>query len=152
MPARYYTDTGGDVSLGAGTAKTVLSFINAANSLFRVTEVNVSFDGTSSTAEPVVVQLMQSTEAGAGTATTGTAVQVGGPPRTVQGSTKHTFTFEPTALTGIRRWLVHPQTGLTIQFPLGREPEMTTTADAIVIRCTAPAAVNVQAGMEVEEG
>lgn len=152
MAARYTTETAGDISLGAGTAKTILSFINAANSLFRVTEVSVSFDGTSSTAEPVTVELMSSTEAVAGTATTGTAVQVGGPTRTVQGTTKRNFTFEPTVLTTMKRWLVHPQTGLTIQFPLGREPEQVTTADAIVVRCTAPAAVNCQGYMEVEEG
>ena len=45
-----------------------------------------------------------------------------------------------------------PQTGMVIQFPLGREPEQTVTADALCIRCTAPATVNAAGYLEFEEG
>lgn len=152
MAARYTVETTGDVALTAATAKTILSVVAAANAPFRVTEFSVSFDGTSSTAEPVTVELCSSTEATAGTSTSQTPVQVGGPTRTVQASGKRNFTAEPTVLTCMKRWLVHPQTGLTVQFPLGREPEQVTTADAIVIRCTAPAGVNAQGYIEFEEG
>jgi hypothetical protein len=34
---------------------------------------------------------------------------------------------------------------------LGREEEQDTTADALVLRCTAPAAVNAQGYIEFEE-
>lgn len=152
MTAAYTVETSGDVALTAATAKTILSVINAANSLVRVVELGVSFDGTSGTAEPVTVELCSSTQAGAGTSTSHTPAQVRGPTRTVQATAARNYTAEPTALTVLKRWLVHPQTGLVIQFPLGREPEQVTTADALCIRCTAPAGVNVQGYMEFEEG
>ena len=152
MSAGYVAETNGDVALTAATAKTILNVINAANGLIRITEMAVSFDGVSSTAEPVTVELCSSTQATAGTSTSHTIVQTRGPTRTVQATAARNYTAEPTTLTVIKRWLVHPQTGLFVQFPLGREPEQVTTADGLCIRCTAPAAVNVQAYMEFEEG
>jgi len=152
MSAGYVVETNGDVALVAATAKSILSIINAANGLIRITEAAVSFDGTSGTAEPVTVELCSSTEAGAGTATSHTIVQCRGPARTVQATAKRNFTAEPSVLTVVRRWLVHPQTGIIYPLPLGREVEQIVTADAIVLRCTAPAGVNVQSHMEFEEG
>lgn len=152
MAAGYVAETTADVALSAATAKTVLSVINASNSLIRLTELSVSFDGTSATAEPVTVELCSSTQAGAGTSTSHTIVQCRGATRTVQATAARNYTAEPTTLTVIRQWLVHPQTGITVQFPLGREPEQVTTADALCIRCTAPATVNARAHMEFEEG
>lgn len=152
MAAGYVAETNGDIALTAATAKTILNVINAANGLIRITEMAVSFDGTSSTAEPVTVELCSSTQATAGTSTSHTIVQTRGPTRTVQATAARNYTAEPTTLTVIKRWLVHPQTGLFVQFPLGREPEQVTTADGLCIRCTAPATVNVQAYMEFEEG
>jgi hypothetical protein len=152
MPAGYTVESTGDIALSAATAKTVLSVINASNGLIRITELAACFDGTSGTAEPVTVELCSSTEAGAGTATSHTIVQVRGPTRTVQATAKRNFTAEPTTLTVLKRWLVHPQTSLCLQFPLGREPEQVVTADALCLRCTAPATVNFQGYMEFEEG
>lgn len=152
MAAGYTVESNGDIALVAATAKTILSFINAANAISRCVELSVSFDGVSGAAEPVTVELGFCTEAGAGTATAHTIVQGRGPTRTVQGSAKRAFSAEPTAITVWKRWLVHPQAGLVIQFPLGREPEQIVTADSIVVRCTAPAAVNCQGYIEIEEG
>jgi hypothetical protein len=152
MAAGYIIETTGDVALSAATAKTVLNFIAASNALFRVCEIAVSFDGTSATAEPVTIELCYSTQAGAGTNTSFTPVQIRGATRTVQGTAARSYSAEPTALTTWKRWLVHPQTGIEMQFPLGREPEETVTADGICLRVTAPATVNCQAYMEIEEG
>ena len=152
MAAGYVAETTGDIALTAATAKTILNVINAANGLIRITEMAVSFDGVSSTAEPVTVELCSSTQATAGTSTSHTIVQTRGPTRTVQATAARNYTAEPTTLTVIKRWLVHPQTGLFVQFPLGREPEQVTTADGLCIRCTAPANVNVQGYLEFEEG
>lgn len=148
----YTVESTGDIALTAATARTILSVINAANSLIRICELSLSFDGVSGTAEPVTVELCSSTQATAGTSTAHTIVQCRGPTRTVQATAARAYTAEPTALTVLKRWLVHPQTGLVIQFPLGREPEQVTTADALAIRCTAPANVNVQGYIEFEEG
>ena len=152
MAARYTAETNGDVALSAATAKTVLSVIAASGGTFSLIEFGVSFDGTSASAEPVTVELCYSTQAGAGTSTSHTITQTGGGTRTVQSTAARNYTAEPTTLTVWKRWLVHPQTGIVIQFPLGREPEETVTADAICLRLTAPAAVNCQAYMEFEEG
>lgn len=153
MSARYVVETTADVALSAATAKTILSVINAASGLIRITELSVSFDGVTATAEPVTVELCSSTQATAGTTTGHTPIQSGGPTRAVQATAARNYTAEPTVLTVIRRWLVRPDGGLlVIQFPLGREPEQVTTADALCIRCTAPAAVSAQAYIEFEEG
>lgn len=152
MAARYTADTNGDVALAAATAKTILNVITAANGLLRAVEIGVSFDGVSATAEPVTVELCKSTQATAGTSTAHTIVQSGGPTRTVQATAARNYTAEPTALTVVKRWLVHPQTGLLVQFPLGREPEQVTSANALCLRCIAPAAVNAQGYIEFEEG
>ncbi|GAA1015856.1 hypothetical protein Aple_010560 [Acrocarpospora pleiomorpha] len=152
MSSRYTVETNGDIALTAATAKTVLSYIAGSNAPMRVIEMELGFDGVNTTGEPVTVELCKSTEAGAGTATSHTILQSGGPTRTAQGTAKRNFTAEPTVLTVIKRWLVHPQTGRTWQFPLGREPEQNTGAQALVLRCTAPANVNCQGYMEVEEG
>lgn len=152
MPAGYTVETNGDIALTAATAKTIMMIINASNGLVRCTEFAVAFDGTSATAEPVTVELVSSTQAGAGTTTSHTIVQCRGPTRTVQATAARNYTAEPTTLTVLKRWLVHPQTGITVQFPLGREPEQVVTADGLGIRCTAPANVNVQGHMEFEEG
>lgn len=152
MAAGYTVETTADVALSAATAKTIMMVINAANGLIRICEFGVSFDGTSASAEPVTVELVSSTQAGAGTSTSHTIVQCRGATRTVQATAARNYTAEPTTLTVLKRWLVHPTSGLTIQFPLGREPEQVTTADGLGIRCTAPATVNVQGYMEFEEG
>jgi hypothetical protein len=150
--ATYSVESNGDIALSAATAKTVLSVIAGANAPLKVVEVSACFDGISSTAEPVTVELCSSTEASAGTATSHTIAQVGGVTRTVQATAKRNFTAEPSALTVLKRWLVHPQAGLVLQFPLGREPWQVTGGRAIVLRCTAPANVNFQGYIEFEEG
>ena len=152
MSARYTIETTADVALTAATAKTVLNYISAANSPFVLVEFAVSFDGTSATAEPVTIELCYSTQGAAGTSTSQTPVQTGGTARTVQGSGARNYSAEPTTLTCWKRWLVHPQTGIVMQFPLGREPEQTVTADALCLRVTAPATLNCQAYMEIVEG
>lgn len=152
MPAGYTVETSGDVALTAATPKTIMMVINAANGLVRLTEIGVSFDGTSASAEPVTVELVSSTQATAGTNTAHTIAQCRGPTRTVQTTAARNYSAEPTVLTVLKRWLVHPTSGLVLQSPLGREPEQVTTADGLGIRCTAPANVNVQGYMEFEEG
>lgn len=152
MPAGYTVETTADVALSAATAKTVLSVVCASAAPIRIVEFGVSFDGVAADAEPVTVELCSSTQAGAGTSTSQSPVQMRGPTRTVQASGARNFTAEPTTLTCLKRWLVHPQTGIEMQYPLGREPEQVVTADALCLRVTAPAAVNCQGYIEFEEG
>ncbi len=140
-------------ALAAATAETMANIINAANSLVRLTEFGVSFDGVDAAAVPVLVELGSSTQAGAGTATARTPLQVRGAPRTVQATAAVVYTVEPTVITVLKEWLVRPDGGLLVmQFPLGREPEQTVTADGLLLRATAPAVANARCTMEFEEG
>lgn len=149
--AGYLIETNGDNALAAATAETVLNVIGAANVTFQLTEIGISFDGVSSSAEPVTVELCRSTQATAGTSTAATVLQTRGPTRTAQCTGARAYTAEPTVLTVHRRWLVHPQAGMVIQFPLGREPDQSGAA-GLALRVTSPAAVNCQAYIEWEEG
>lgn len=151
--ARFTVNATTDIALSAATAKSVLSVIAPASGAIRLTELSLSFDGVTATNEPVLVELCKSTEATAGTSTSQTPVQVGGTPsgKTARSSGKRNFTAEPTTLTVIKEWLIHPQTGFTKQSPLGREEEQDTTADAYVLRVTAPQAVNCRGYIEFEE-
>ncbi|MFC6080909.1 hypothetical protein [Sphaerisporangium aureirubrum] len=150
MPT-YVIDTNGDIALSAATAKTILNAIAASGGLLKIVELSVSCDGTSSTGEPVTVELCASTQAGAGTSTSHTPLQVSGSPRTANASGARNYSAEPTVLSVRKRWLVHPQGGLLVlQFPLGREPQLKATG-GWALRCTAPAAVNVQGYLEFAE-
>jgi hypothetical protein len=152
MPATYSVETAGDIALTAATAKSIMSVIRGANLPVRIVELSVSFDGTSASNEPVTIELMSSTEATAGTASGHTIAQVGGVPATPSATAKRNYTVEPTVLTTLARWLVHPQAGIVLQWPLGREPEQATASDALVVRVTAPANVNAQGYLWFEEG
>lgn len=150
----YVIETTGDVALSAATAKTILNYIGGANTAFRLVEFSVSFDGVAATAEPVTVELCASTQATAGTPTGGTfaPTQIRGPTRTPQGLGGRNYSAEPTVVTVWKRWLVPAFNGLlVVQFPLGREPEQIVSADGMLLRCTAPAALNCQGYLEVEE-
>lgn len=151
MKAGYSIETTADVALSAATAKTVLSAINAANQLLWIVEFSISFDGVAADAEPVLIELCSSTQATAGTSSSQTPVQTYGSARAAQFTGARNFTAEPTVLTVLKPYLVHPQTGIEMQSPLGRETTQSVTADALCLRVTAPAAVNCRAYMEVEE-
>ena len=153
MSAGYVITTEGAQPLAAATAETMLNFINAANSTLLLVEFSVSFDGVTASAIPVLVELGHCTQAGAGTSSSATIRQIRGATRTVQGTAQRQYTVEPTVITVLKEWLVRPDGGLLhLQFPLGREPQQNTTLDGLVLRATAPATVNVRAGMEVENG
>lgn len=151
MPAGYTVETTADVALVAATPKTILGVIAAAGVACRATEIGVSFDGISGAAEPVTVELCRSSGATAGTTTAQTPAQTRGAARTAQCTGARNYSAEPTALTVLKRWLVHPQTGTMHQLPLGREVEHTGVG-GLFVRCTAPVAVNAQSYVEFEEG
>jgi hypothetical protein len=92
------------------------------------------------------------TTAGAGTSTGGSIVQMRGATRTVQATSKINFTAEPTTITVIKQWLVHPQSGILVQFPLGREVEQIAASNLTVLRVNAPATLNARSYFEFEEG
>lgn len=147
--AGYSVVTGGAVALSATTAKTVLAVKAPSSSGIDLKKLRVSFDGTSGSAVPVLVELCYVTYATAGTSTDASSAirQIYGRTITVGATAAKNYTVEPTALTVVEEWLLTPAGGLVIyDWPLGDTPD-SAVSEGFAIRCNAPAAVNVRAGL-----
>lgn len=149
----YSCQTEGAVALSAATAKTIIGVKAHANSGLQLKGFFVAFDGVTASAIPVLVEVMYSTWAtnSPGTASTSTTVrQSYGRILTAGFTSGKTWTTEPTVLTNIEEFLLTPNAGfVAYQWPLGQEPD-SALAEGFVIRCNAPAAVNVRATLLVE--
>lgn len=150
--AQYTLQTGGAVALSAATAKTVLCVMSPSSFGIDLLKWKVGFDGTTSTAVPVLCELMTSTLASNSTPgtgnTTGTVTQVSGRSITAGFTGFYGSTSEPTVLTAFESWILTPTGGLVFyDYPLGDSPDVGVSA-GIVLRCTAPAAVNVRASFQ----
>lgn len=138
-------------------AKTMMMAIAPTAYGLSLTEFAVSFDGVTSSAVPALVEVVRSTQAGAGTSGVAmTVTQMRGrsttPTTTVTGGSN--YTGEPTTLTSVARWYVPQFMGsFTYQAPLGREMECDAsggTNKGIGLRGTVSANVNEVGHMEVE--
>jgi len=137
-------------------AKTALMAIAPAGHGLTLVTFDVSFDGVTASAVPALVEIVQSTQATAGTSgVTPTITQIRG--RSTGGSAPtggSNYTAEPTALTRVAAWYVPQFMGLFIRdFPLGREFECDSsggTIKAIGLRITVSANVNFVGRLEVE--
>jgi hypothetical protein len=139
----YSAEVGAPVALVAATAKTVLSVIAPAQFGVDLRKYRIGFDGVTASAIPVVVELVTWTTDGTGTA--GTVVQTSGRSITAGFTTKYNYSAEPTTATLIDRFTLTPNGGTIVyDFPYGDSPD-TAVSNLIGIRCTAPAAVNVNA-------
>ena len=147
---RAVATTEGEIALAAGTAKTILQLVAPTNQRLRLTGFGVFFDGVSSTAEPVQVELL--TQTSAGTSSAGTPVKDGDPgSETLQGTSRITITAEPTAGNVLRRYEIHPQGG-GLERVLSYDEQINIPGGTrLGIRCTAPATVNATGHMTYEE-
>jgi hypothetical protein len=137
--------------IAAATAETILELATGASDRAKVVSWWVEFDGVTSTAIPAKVEAGRFSAA-VTTATTGTAGKYdnGGPAPTA--TVKHTVTTEGagTPEAGLETHRVHPQGGLLVQYPLGRELILAVSS-FFRIRVTAAAGVNVTGGIVWEE-
>lgn len=152
--AGYTLQTGAAVALSAATAKSVLCVIAPAQFGIDLKKVKIGFDGVTASAVPVLCELMTSTLASNSTPgtnnTTGTVNQIYGRSITAGFTGFYGSTTEPTVLTAFDSWLLTPTGGLLFyDFPLGDTPDTAVSA-GIVLRLTAPAAVNVRASFSFE--
>ena len=137
-------------------AKTILLAIAPAGHGLEIVSFGISFDGVTQSAVPAVLDIVQSTQAGAGTSTgSPTIQQVRG--RTSSGSAPtggYAYSAEPTVLTAIRTYFIPQLDGVyTEPLPLGRGLECDSsggTIKAIGFRLNVSASVNVHIWMEVE--
>lgn len=154
MPApTYLCATEGAVALSAATAKTICGVKAHANSGLLLVGYRVAFDGVTASAVPVLVEIGYCTWAtnSPGTASTSTTPrQRLGRSLTAGFTSGKTWTTEPTTITiPGEELLLTPNGGtLVYDFPLGTEPD-SALAEGFVIRCTAPATVNVRGALIV---
>jgi hypothetical protein len=152
MASIYSATTEGENALAAATAEVVLWLMGATTVRPRVVEWGVSFDGVSATAEPVQVKIFRTTSAGTTpTATVEKPWDLAQP--AAQAIAAKGFGTPPSLeTTPLAHYEVHPQAGIVIQYPLGREIVIDdATTDGFALECTAPAVVNASAYVVWEE-
>ncbi|MEV7013264.1 hypothetical protein [Streptosporangium sp. NPDC051022] len=147
----YVTSTEGAVSLSAATAKSIIgvkSGATTANHGVDLKKWRVSFDGVSASAVPVLVEVCLATFAtnAPGTNSTSTTIdQAYGRHASTGFSAAKGWTTEPTVLTPLEELLLTPNGGtIFYDYPLGESPD-SALGEGFVVRCTAPATVNVRA-------
>lgn len=148
----YETGTAADVSLAAGVAKTILSWINGSTRRCRLLELQIGFNSQLTTDQAVLLEIVRYGTDGTGTSITPVALDPGNP--AAIGTSKHSYTVEPTSPTivvpGTR---ITPQQGGTLiwQLPMTREI-LAAVSTILGVRCTAPTALTgVRASMTIEE-
>lgn len=143
----YATTTEGAVALSASTAKTILGVLANSNFGVDLKKFQVSFDGTTATATPVLVEVGLCTfgaNAPGTNSTSTTVTQIYGRLGSTGFSAAKTWTTEPTTITVIKAFLLTPNGGTVMyDWPLGDSPD-SPLGNGFVVRCTAPASVNVR--------
>lgn len=150
MGSIFSATTEGEEALAAATQETVLQLRGSASAKAAVIQWSVAFDSTSGTAEPVLVRLIRQSSDGTGSAATEAEWDEDGPEALL--SAFHSFSAEPSTGEVLEEHLVHPQAGIVIQYPLGREPKLSAaTTSRLGIAVNAPAVVNAVATIVWEE-
>jgi len=155
ISAAYSLVSGTPFNAATG-AKTFMMAISPAGHGLALVEFGISTDGITSSATPMRVDIVQSTQATAGTSgVTPTITQIRG--RGTGGSAPTgggNYTAEPTVLTIVKTFYLSQYNGLNIiQLPLGREIECDSsggTVKGLGIRVNTSATVNILGYMEVE--
>lgn len=151
--AGYSAPSAAVVALVAATAKSVIGVSAPAQFGVDLTKFRVAFDGATSTAVPVQIELCYATFAtnAPGTAsTTITPLQVYGRAITAGFTAASNWTAEPTVLSVIDAWSLPAFNGTVVyDFPFGTTPD-SAVSQGFVIRCTSPATVNVRPSLWFE--
>lgn len=143
--AGYSLATAAAVALVAATAKTVLNAIAPAQFGVDLKKIRFGTDGVTASALPILCELCYSTQATAGTSGTAVTVnQIYGRTITPGFTGGSNYSAEPTVLTVLDSWLVDPnKSTILYDWPLGDTFD-TAVSNGLLLRCTAPAAVNVR--------
>ena len=138
-----------EIALVATVAKTIIEVTAAANHRALLEQIGFFFDGVTVGNEPVVVELIRIGTTGTGSA--GTPIKRDPDmSETLQVDFKYNFTVEPTGITVLKRWNIHPQSGYEVILPI-TAPIPLPGGDLVGIRCTAPDVVNVLVNVEGQE-
>lgn len=151
--AGYGVTTEGAVALSAATAASIIGVKSTSDFGLDLKKYRIGFDGVTASAVPVLVEVCYCTFGASSPGTNSTSTT----PRQQYGrviaagfTSGKTWTTEPTTITVIESNLLTPNGGaLWYDWPLGDTPD-SAVSEGFVLRCTAPAAVNVRASLVVE--
>lgn len=151
MPKAGYTAQSGSVALAAATAKTCLMIIAPSTFGIDLRSLEIGFDGVTAANTPVLVEIVSSTQAGAGTpGSSPTAVQGYGRAITVGFTAGAAYSAEPTVLTTLDAFTLSPNGGLIIRdWPLGEGFDQ-DVSKGLGVRLTAAQVVNARVNMKFE--
>lgn len=139
-----------EVSTGSGATKTIAQVVAASNHALKIKKIEISFDGTSSTAEPIFVTVVRQSTAGTSSALTPVKAPNDDSDETLQVTAIHTATVEPTTGDIVAAFEVHPQLGKETVFAYGEEIKV-GGGDRLGVRVLAAASVNCVVGIYGEE-
>lgn len=148
MAGINFVMSAGEIGLVATTAKTIVEVTAASNHRCLLHEISFMFDGVTVGNQPVFVEEIVITSTGTGSA--GTAQKRGDFGESIQTSFKYNMTVEPTGITVVKLYNIHPQSGVIIPLPINR-PLPIPGGDLWGLRLTANEAVNVVVNLEAEE-
>lgn len=138
----------GEIALVATTAKTVIEITAASNHRVLIEEISFMFDGVTVSNQPVFVEEIVIGTTGTGTG--GTVNKRGDYGETPELSYKYNMSAEPTGITVVKRYNIHPQAGILIPLPITR-PIPIPGGDLWGLRMTANENVNVVVNVEANE-
>lgn len=123
MPQLYSVTSGLTACATAGSVKVAVALATGAQVRATITQIDVMFNGNTSTEKPVKVELVKTTAAPSGGSTyTPLLNQPGG--RTAQTTARINDTTDGSSPTIQQGYLVPATSGICFQYPLGREIEM----------------------------
>lgn len=133
-----------------GATETILQILAPTNQRLRILEWGVSFQGTSTTAEPIQCELLRQTTAGTASGVT-PVLNDDDIAQAIQTTAQGTFTAEPTSGDILQTVYVHPQTGFVYPVP-GINDIMVAGGGRLGIRVVSPGAtVDATAYIKFEE-
>jgi hypothetical protein len=140
----------GQSGISTGTsAKTILQLVAASNHRAVIEELSISFKGVVATDPPVLVEIVRQTTAGTMSALT-PVKKVSTDDEALQTTAQHTATAEPTTSDVLKRWEIHPQTGLIWQARPGDEIVI-PGGGRVAVRVTTTVTQTVTVGADFEE-
>lgn len=123
MPQLYSVTSGLTACAAAASVKVAVALATGAQVRATITQIDVMFNGTTSTEKPVKVELVKTTAApSGGSAYTPLLLQPGG--RTSQTTARINDTTDGSSPTIQQGYLIPATSGICIQFPLQREIEL----------------------------
>ena len=140
--------TSAPFALVAATEKTLVQLNSGAAMITAITGLDITFDGTSNSAIPVIVKIITVSTSGTGTARN--PIKTKDTSTALLGTGTENHTVEGTNGSIMKIFHVHPQAGVVYPIPMRDEIEMAAST-RMAIKVTAPAAVNALVTLYGEE-